>query len=92
MAEIHVKCDDQRTKCEGKFDALHEKVNSRPTWLVFWSIVLVMNAAITGSFVYTKTTSDEQRRFVEKSEIAELKADMKEIKADIRSMLQERRR
>lgn len=92
MPEVHVHCDEQRRSCEGKFEALHEKVNSRPTWLVFWSIVLVMNAAITGSFVYTKSTSDEQRRFVEKSEIAELKSDMKEIKADIRAMLQERRR
>jgi uncharacterized membrane protein (DUF106 family) len=92
MSDVHVHCDDQRRSCETKFEMLHEKVNARPTWLVFWSIVLVMNAAITGAFVYTKSTSDDQRRFVEKTEMAELKADMKEIKSDIRAMLQERRK
>jgi len=63
---------------QGALSMIHEKINTRPTWTVFWAIVSLVAIVLFGSYAYTKSVSDEQKGLVTKEDFREFKKDILE--------------
>ena len=68
--------DDVTKPGSGALAMIHEKINKRLTWIVFWSIMLVTFVAIASSFSFTKSVYDDQKNLVTKEYFKEFKEDI----------------
>jgi len=68
-------------KINGGFSETHSRINDRPTWIVFWSIVGLLFTLITGAYLYSKSIGDDQQRLLTKEDFREFK---QEILSEIR--------
>lgn len=73
----------------GALASIHEKINKRPTWVVFWSLFGVLFFLITGAYAYINTISKEviENRIMIRSEMV-TKKDFREFQEELEKKIQ----
>jgi hypothetical protein len=84
---------------DGVLSKMHEKINTRPTWVVFWSITSILFMLIFGAYSYNYLASEKNADRIDnmktnlatKQDVQTLKDDISDRLDDIKKMIDNRR-
>ena len=65
-------------ECSDRRAPIHGRINQRVPWFLFIPLVVALSGGVVGAYKYTHSVELAQKELVMKSDLAELKRDLKD--------------